>query len=157
MRVNLKRKLDTLDKQILEYLYEDVRISNRRIAAALGVTEGTVRTRIRRMQADQLVKFTAAVDAKMFAHPVVGFVGVTVVGDSRRSVCEALSALAELNFVAMLLGRYDIICTFLLRDNDQLRVLLQEKIPAIPGVRGTESIQALHVYKFDRRWSVLGV
>ena len=70
-------------------------------------------------------------------------------------LARALATLSELNFVAMMLGRYDIICTFLLRDSKQLHNLLQQKIPAIAGVKSTESIQALQVYKFDRRWSVL--
>ena len=152
----MKRLLDDLDKQILDCLYKDVRISNRKIAAALGITEGTVRTRIRRMQEDRLVRFTAAIDSKVYAQPVVGFIGVNVFGGKLREACDALAAFSELNFVAVMLGRYDIICTFLLAENEQLRDLLESKIPAIDGVKSTESIQALQVYKFDRRWSVLG-
>ena len=42
--------IDELDHQLIEILSKDARISNRKIAADLGVTEGTVRGRIKRLQ-----------------------------------------------------------------------------------------------------------
>ena len=42
--------LDPLDRRIVEKLSRDARISNRAIAAELGVTEGTIRARIKRLQ-----------------------------------------------------------------------------------------------------------
>jgi Lrp/AsnC family transcriptional regulator, regulator for asnA, asnC and gidA len=151
----MKRRLDQIDKAILEQLYVDVRISNRKIAAALSITEGTVRTRIKRMKDEGSVRFTAALDSQVYAQPVIGYIGVNISGADKRAVCSQLAELSELNFISLMLGRYDVLCTFLLRDSTQLRDLLQEKIPAIPGITSTESVQALQVYKFDRRWSVL--
>ena len=76
----MKRQLDKLDRQILDYLYEDVRISNRKIASTLDVTEGTVRSRIGRMQEDGIVRFTATLDARVLLQPIAGFIGINVVG-----------------------------------------------------------------------------
>ena len=42
--------LDELDRRIVEILTVDARVSNRRIAAQLGVTEGTIRGRIKRLE-----------------------------------------------------------------------------------------------------------
>ena len=39
--------LDDLDRQLIEILSRDARLSNRKIAADLDVTEGTVRGRIK--------------------------------------------------------------------------------------------------------------
>ncbi len=44
-----KAQLDELDRQLVDLLARDARVSNRRIAAELGVTEGTVRGRIKRL------------------------------------------------------------------------------------------------------------
>lgn len=151
----MKRLLDKLDKQILDCLYEDVRISNRKIATRLGITEGTVRSRIQRMKGDNLVRFTAAVDTKVYTHPVYGFIGINTRDGKVREVCKQLARLPELNFVASMLGRYDIVCTFILADGADLRELLHTKIPTIEGIADKESIQILHAHKFDRRWSVL--
>lgn len=151
----MRRLLDKLDKQILDCLYDDVRISNRKIASRLNITESTVRTRIQRMKDDKLVRFTAAVDSRVYTRPVYGFVGINTKNGALRDVSTALAQLPELNFVATMLGRYDIICTFLVKDDDALRELLHTTIPAIDGISDKESIQILHAHKFDRRWSVL--
>ena len=152
----MKRQLDKLDTQILDYLYEDVRVSNRKIASALEITEGTVRSRIGRMQEDGIVRFTATMDAGLM-QPISGFIGIKVAGESVDTASKALAALPELNFVAKMLGRYDIFCSFLLRNNEELADLLHTKIPTIPGIKSSESTRVIQVFKFDRRWSVLGL
>lgn len=52
-------QLDQLDRQLIDILAKDARVSNRKIAADLGVTEGTVRGRIKRLQQEGLIAFTA--------------------------------------------------------------------------------------------------
>ena len=54
--------LDDLDRQLIDILARDARVSNRKIAGDLGVTEGTVRGRIKRLQQDKLISFTAITD-----------------------------------------------------------------------------------------------
>lgn len=151
-----KRRLDEQDKRILNCLYDDVRISNRRVAAALDITEGTVRTRIARMQKEGLVRFTATLDARFFRH-IGGIIGINVADDNVESVCKVLAALTQINFVGKMLGRYDILCTFMVHNNEELAALLQSTIPAINGVKSSDSLQVVQIYKFDRRWSVLGL
>lgn len=152
-----KRRLDTLDKKILDCLYDDVRISNRRVAAALDITEGTVRTRIGRMQREGLVRFTATLDAHPRHQTLSGIIGIHVTNDHIEAVCQALASLEEINFVGKMLGRYDIFCTFVVPSNVALATLLQTTVPAIDGVKSSDSLQVVEVFKFDRRWSVLGL
>ncbi len=151
-----KRRLDELDKKILECLYDDVRLSNRRVAAALDITEGTVRTRIARMQKEGLVRFTATLDASVFRH-IGGIIGIDVTSDNIEPVCRELADLTQINFVGKMLGRYDILCTFMVHDNEELVALLQSTLPGISGVKSSDSLQVVQIFKFDRRWSVLGL
>ncbi|WP_298197027.1 Lrp/AsnC family transcriptional regulator [Novosphingobium sp.] len=53
---------DLLDRQIATMLAQDARLSFRKIAADLGVTEGTVRGRVKRLQTGGLLKLTPIVD-----------------------------------------------------------------------------------------------
>lgn len=153
----MKRELDRLDKQILDCLYDDVRLSNRQVASTLGVTEGTVRSRIARMRKDNLVRFTATLDAGTENRPVSGIIGINVEGGKIDDVSQALAALPEVNFAGKMLGRYDIFCTYVVNDNDGLAYLLQSVLPSIDGIKSTESLHVVQVFKFDRRWSVLGL
>ncbi|MFM2372947.1 MAG: hypothetical protein RIS85_2669, partial [Pseudomonadota bacterium] len=53
---------DDLDRNIALMLSEDARLSFRKIAADLGVTEGTVRGRVKRLQQAGLLKFVPIID-----------------------------------------------------------------------------------------------
>ncbi|MDE2436549.1 MAG: Lrp/AsnC family transcriptional regulator [Sphingomonadales bacterium] len=53
---------DQLDRAIAIMLAEDARLSFRKIAVDLGVTEGTVRGRVKRLQGAGLLKLTPIVD-----------------------------------------------------------------------------------------------
>ena len=53
---------DQLDRQVAVMLADDARLSFRKIAADLGVTEGTVRGRVRRLQASGLLKLVPVID-----------------------------------------------------------------------------------------------
>ena len=53
---------DELDRLIASMLADDARLSFRKIAADLGVTEGTVRGRIKRLQGAGLLKLVPIVD-----------------------------------------------------------------------------------------------
>lgn len=51
--------LDDTDRGILQLLSKNARISNREIAQKLGLAEGTVRTRSKRMVDEKSIRFTA--------------------------------------------------------------------------------------------------
>ena len=53
------RRLDAVDARIIEALQENGRDSFRRIAADLGVSEATVRTRYARLCEDDIIQVTA--------------------------------------------------------------------------------------------------
>ena len=68
--------LDDLDRRIVAELGHDARVSNRQIAADLGVGEATIRTRLRRLQGQHLVQFTALTDFRMVGSPTLVLFGI---------------------------------------------------------------------------------
>ena len=52
-------KMDELDQQVIQLLSEDARLSNRKIASQLGFTEGTIRSRVKRLEDENYIRFTA--------------------------------------------------------------------------------------------------
>ena len=72
------RLLDDLDRRILDRLAQDARISNRRVAEELGVTEGTVRARIKRMQDERQIRITALTNIRKLANPSLAFIWIEV-------------------------------------------------------------------------------
>ena len=60
-------QLDQTDAAIVEQLYESPRMAFREIARRLDISEATVRTRVRRLQDTQVLRFTAFVDPQVLA------------------------------------------------------------------------------------------
>ena len=59
----IQYQVDEMDRKIIDKLTNDARASNRHLAQSLGVTEGTVRGRIKRLEAANLIRFQQAYQA----------------------------------------------------------------------------------------------
>jgi DNA-binding Lrp family transcriptional regulator len=146
---NFKKRLDPLDERIVEKLARDARISNRAIAAELGVTEGTIRTRIKRLQNEGLIQFTVIKDFRMAGSPNLCMLGIDA-DPSRVSVlAESLKAIPEINCVVVLLGRFSLLAMGLFTNIEQLNEVVTERIRSLPGVQRVETAISVHNLKYD--------
>ena len=147
-----RRQLDNIDKAIVAWLSRDARISNRKIAADLGVTEGTVRARIKRMEEEKLIRITAVTNIDRFGDAALAYIWIEVERSQQaQSVAEALSVLPELGFVAVMLGRSDILAITMVRNTEHLAEFIHNNISGVDGVRRTESTLGVNFVKHDYR------
>ncbi len=148
----MHRKLDETDVGIVERLSQDARLSNREIAEELGVTEGTVRARVKRMEEDKLIRITAVTNIDRFRDAALAYIWVEVErSEQTRSVAQALAAIPELGFVGVMLGRSDILAITMVRNAEHLAKFVHQRISAIEGVRGTQSTLGVNFIKHDYR------
>jgi Lrp/AsnC family transcriptional regulator for asnA, asnC and gidA len=149
-----KRALDRIDQQIVARLALDARTSNRQIAAQLGVTEGTVRGRIKRLEEDHLIRITAITNIRRLDNPMLGFIWIDVEKSSDiDGVAQALAALGQLGFVGKMLGRCDLLAITMVQDPQQLSDFVHSVISGIPGVRKTDVTLGVKFVKHDYRIS----
>ena len=147
-----RRKLDTLDKSIVAWLSRDARISNGHIATELGVTEGTVRARIKRMEEEKLIRITAVTNIDRFRDAALAYIWIEVERSGQaRAVAEALAAVPELGFVGVMLGRSDILAITMVRNAEHLAEFVHKRISSVAGVRRTESTLGVNFIKHDYR------
>ena len=130
----MRHKLDEADLAIVERLSRDARVSNREIAEQLGVTEGTVRARVKRMEEEKLIRITAVERS-----------GQT------KAVAEQLAGITELGFVGVMLGRSDILAITMVRNAEHLAEFLHQRISVVEGVRGAHSTLGVNFIKHDYR------
>ena len=142
-------RLDDLDHQIVERLARDARVSNRAIAAELGVTEGTIRTRVKRLQAEGLIQFTVVTDFRMAGSPNLVMFGIHADPSRVEEIAKQISAIPEINCVIVLLGRYSVLAMALLQTVEQLNDLLLTRIRTLEGVREVEVSISVHNIKYD--------
>jgi Lrp/AsnC family transcriptional regulator for asnA, asnC and gidA len=139
--------LDDLDRRIIGHLQQDGRRPYREIGRALGVSEGTIRWRVRRLLDTQALRIVAIADPFRLGYRVLAFVLISVDSGAHASVIEALVDFPEVTYVSACAGRFDIYIQVVCRDNDHLFELLSDRIPAIGGVTRTETFTEFKMYK----------
>jgi Lrp/AsnC family transcriptional regulator, regulator for asnA, asnC and gidA len=143
--------LDQLDHKIVELLARDARVSNRQIAARLGVTEGTIRGRIKRLEDENFIRLTAVTNPAYTGSPKVVLIGVQVNQGELKAVCAALAAMSDVGCVIVPLGRYEVLVIGLYRTLEEVVELANNRILALPGVRHVETSIAAKTLKYDYR------
>ena len=147
-----RRKLDAIDRAIVARLSPDARTSNRQIAQELGVTEGTVRARIKRMEQEKQIRITAVTNIDRFRDAVLAYIWIEVErSDQAKAVADALATIPELGFVGVMLGRSDILAITMVRNPEHLAAFVHQRINAIEGVRRTDSTLGANFVKHDFR------
>ena len=144
-------QLDDLDRQLIEVLARDARVSNRKIAVDLGVTEGTVRGRIKRLQQDGLISFTAITSFGLADSARMAFIGVQAEVSDVREVARQIADLTQVNAVMLTMGRFNILAICLFNSLDHLHEVASDKILAIPGVHHVETSIAVKTLKYNAR------
>lgn len=142
-------RLDDLDRKIVEKLARDARVSNRQIAAELKVTEGTIRSRIKRLQAEGLIQFTVVTDFRMAGSPNLVMLGIQADPSRVATLAQQLSDIKEISCVIILLGRYSLLAMGLFTSIEQLNELIASRIRALEGVREVETSISVHNIKYD--------
>ena len=146
----MRSRLDDVDQGILRQLEEDGRRSYRQIARAVGVSEGTVRTRMRRLEQDGIVRVLAFVDPSRLGNSVLALVLVRLATEHHDEIVASLSAMPEATYVSTLVGRADVYVQIICVDNEALWALVS-RIRALPGVLETETMLEIGVHKFTYR------
>lgn len=146
-----KLSIDELDQNIMRLLSEDARLSNRNIAMTLGVTEGTVRARVKRLEQDNFIRITAVTNMELLERPQLAYIGIHTEQDKIRQVADRIAEFDEINAVIILLGRFDVLAIGLFADLEQLHAVASDKILGLTGVRHIETTIVVDIAKYNNR------
>lgn len=144
-------QLDDLDRQLIDLLAKDARVSNRKIATELGVTEGTVRGRIKRLQQERLITFTAITGLQMASNSRLAFIWVQAEVERTREVARQIAEIDPVNAVMITMGSFNIMAMCLFEELDDLVEVASDKILAVPGVHHVETSIAVKTVKYNAR------
>ena len=139
--------LDQLDKPIINALQTDGRASNAEVARTLGVSEGTIRRRLKRLTQNNVIKVVAYPEPKVLGFSTEALIGLQVDPDKTDSVGQNLSKIDETYWVSVTTGTFDMFAWVALPSSEELGNFLREKIGAIDGVQRTETFVSLMVTK----------
>ena len=125
------RRVDDLDRGIIEALQENGRESFRRIAARLGVSEATIRARYARLTGDEILQVVAVTNPLGLGYEQA-LVGVKTSGPPE-TVADEISRWAEVDYVVVTAGQFDVIAEVVAADRRNL-LDLTNRMRAIDGV-----------------------
>jgi Lrp/AsnC family transcriptional regulator for asnA, asnC and gidA len=140
------RQPDETDWKIIELVRTGV-VSNSAIADELGVSEGTVRQRIKRLKESGVLAFRGLIDPDVLTNRQLTLIGANV-AESRLLDTKAreISQLPNVLSVSIASGRFDLIVEVLIDSNHGLVDFLMNEISTIDGISKTESFLLLKTY-----------
>ncbi len=141
------RPVDDLDLAILCALRENARISNLELAKMLGVSEATVRRRIKIMEEKGIIRgYAALVNCYGVENSVKAFIYLKV---DRKHIDEVANALKKENRLITLyriLGDYDLLCECLFLSMQELQDFVDNKL-GIDGIISSVTHVVASAYK----------
>ncbi|WP_176594336.1 Lrp/AsnC family transcriptional regulator [Sphingobium sp. EM0848] len=146
-----KASIDDLDRQLIDMLARDARVSNRKIAADLGVNEGTIRGRIKRLQQDGLLAFTAITSLDLDRDVRIAFIGIQADIENIRDIARQIAAMPMARAVMIVAGQFNIMVTCLFTDLGKFHHVAADQILAMPGVHHIETSIAVGAVKYNSR------
>ncbi|MDS1113408.1 Lrp/AsnC family transcriptional regulator [Gordonia westfalica] len=133
------RELDSLDQRIVARLAVDGRASFREVARELDVSEATIRQRHARLTESGAVHVMAIVNPLRMGYSHTCWVGIRLAPGARaQDVAEGLTKLSRTSYVALTVGRYDVLAELVTGSGDELLDALDDGVRLIPGVGTTE-------------------
>ena len=147
------RRVDEVDRKIIEALQSNGRESFRGIAARVGVSEATVRARYGRLTSEGILQVVAV------TNPLgLGFeqalVGVKTSGPPS-AVADEISKWPEADYVVVTAGQFDVVVEVVASGRAEL-LELTNRIRALDGVVSTETFLYLEMWKQLYDWGTRG-
>ena len=140
-------KLDKLDKQLILKLQDNGRLSYMELAKTLGVAEGTIRNRLKKLLGQDIIRVTAVPELGKFGYNFIGIVGMQVRLSDLRTVAEQLSKEPNVCYLANVTGRFELIAIVLAKSPVDFSHFMEDTISNMPSVLRTETFVTLNVYK----------
>jgi DNA-binding Lrp family transcriptional regulator len=133
--------MDETDRQIVEALHADGRLSMRALAERLHISRASAYSRVSRLEEDGVITgYAALVNPVRYGYALSAYVYLDIAQRSWKSVRGQLLAIPEVDHVALVSGEHDILLRARARDAVDLRDVVLTKLQEIPEVRATQTV-----------------
>ena len=154
VETHLGESTDAVDRQILNLLQEDSRLSFNKVAGKAGISVGTAYNRIKKLEAKGVLKgYTVLVDAVKLGYGLTAIILVQAEGgyltDVENKIAEATCVVAVYDVT----GDYDAVVIAKFKDRNSLNAFIKH-LSASPHVKRTLTNVALSTVKEDFRITI---
>ena len=148
--------LDAIDRRILSLLQTNAKISQAKVAEAVGLTAPSVHERIRKLERSGYIRgYVALLDERKLGHDVTAFVEVFIEHPRYEAgFIESVRDLDEVLECHHITGEFSLLLKVRVADMAAFRRLLIEKLNTVRGVRQTRTLIVLATAKEQHRIKV---
>lgn len=146
-----QQPLDGIAKKIIEELQADGRSSYASIGKSVGLSEAAVRNRVQKLSESGLLQIVAVTDPLKLGFSRQALIGIRCTGDTQ-ALANQLAKSAEIDYVVLTAGSFDILIEVVCEDDDHLLKILNEKVRTHPEVTATETLVYLKLVKQQYNW-----
>ena len=144
-----KDEIDKLDISIIRELQKDARMHFKKIAAKLGVAEGTIRNRTNRLIRNGVLILEARVNPIKFENSIAALVGLRLKERNQQEVMKKIKKIPGITSVWNSAGRYDLFFEVMTDSLEELNLLLfgeNQGLEKIGGILSSETFILLESY-----------
>jgi Lrp/AsnC family transcriptional regulator for asnA, asnC and gidA len=150
--VSSGKKLDNVDCRMIHLLQKDGRMPNKSMAQELGISEFTVRRRMKRLLDSGLIRIVAVANPIDLGFEIAGNLKIKIDLNKADSVLKKLKEIDALIWVALTTGGTDVDVEFVTRSLKEFHELIFKKISKIDGVISTETSLMVDLVKDEYAW-----
>jgi Lrp/AsnC family transcriptional regulator for asnA, asnC and gidA len=148
-------EIDNIDRQIVELLMEDGRISSSEVARRVGkISERVVRYRINKLISEGVIRVCAIINPRSLGYAVVADVFIEVEPSHIREVAKELIELDRVSYLAFSIGEDDISLQVVAHSNDEVYQFVTDAIGKLVGVRKSTISIVPNVLKDIYEWHI---
>ena len=126
--------LDEKDKEILNLLQENCRISYNELSNRIGLAASTIHNRVRKMSDEGIIKFCSQVDPYKIGFKTIAILGLRVDPLQLNNVAEKIASYDQVQLVATATGDHDIVVQLFAVNEKELWRFINNNIKTIEGV-----------------------
>jgi len=148
-------KIDETDRQIIDILKENAKLSTRKIAKRLNIPITTIHNRIKRLEKGEVIKrYTVVLDYKKLGLPISAYIMIQTqyphAGDLKKNqetMAEKIKKFQEIEEVANVTGAVDTLAKVRIASIDELNDFIIKKLRYIEVVDKTQTMIVLKAWE----------
>ena len=144
--------IDKMDSKIIVILQKDGRRPYNQIAKELGVSETTVRNRVKRLTDEKIIQIVAVGDPLKLGFGIAGTFKLQINPKKVKEIIHQLRQIKEIWYIALATGSENIDTEFNTRSLEDLRILIYERLNKIDGILKTETSILMGYEKREYTW-----
>ncbi|MBF4769354.1 AsnC family transcriptional regulator [Nocardioides agariphilus] len=140
--------MDDSDREIVQLLRGDGRLSFVEIGRGVGMSPDAVRARLNRLVDEGMLRVLGIIDPSLLGYHVLATLALEYRGDST-AFASRLRESHAVTYLATALGEFNVICEVAATDDDDLSSRIQRIVSETSGIARAEVLRNVEIYKWE--------